>query len=221
VTRATRAFKQRRAAASHQSLLAAAARVFSRRGFDDAQSPEIAAEAGLSTGAFYRYFADKRQAFIEVAAAHLERVHNDILARLQPERFRGGDARAAIDHVIDVLFDHLQRDRALQRAMLTMSMRDDEVQRLRVTYEGRGLDALTALIAEVIPASRVPHPRAAATVIQLAALEIGLERAGLRPAVEPRVPDAEVKQALREMIHRYLFDGAPAPRGLRRPRPNR
>src|SRR5437867_2797733 len=103
-----RDFKQKRAAATYEALLDAAARVFAERGFDAAQTPDIAAAAGVSTGAFYRYFSDKRQAFIEVMAAHLQRAYDETLKRLRPELFVGDkDVRAAIDRVLEVLFDHV------------------------------------------------------------------------------------------------------------------
>ena len=60
-------FKQSRSQATYEALLDAATRVFAKRGYDAAQTPEIAAEAGVSTGALYRYFSDKRQMFIEIA----------------------------------------------------------------------------------------------------------------------------------------------------------
>src|SRR5687767_3171910 len=106
--RPVREFKQERALATYRALLEAAAKVFARRGFDGAQTPEIAAEAGVSTGAFYRYFADKRQAFVEVMADHLERAHAEVLAELLPERFAGADPRSAIELVIDVVFAQLR-----------------------------------------------------------------------------------------------------------------
>src|SRR6185295_10938067 len=42
-------FKQKRSAATYEALLDGAAVVFAKLGFDAAQTPEIAAEAGVST----------------------------------------------------------------------------------------------------------------------------------------------------------------------------
>lgn len=66
------AFHQQRAAKSYEALLAAAASVFASHGFEGAQTPLIAAEAGVATGTFYRYFKDKRQAFLAVMASRLQ-----------------------------------------------------------------------------------------------------------------------------------------------------
>jgi AcrR family transcriptional regulator len=206
--RAAREFKQKRAAATYEALLQAAARVFAERGFDEAQTPEIAAEAGVSTGAFYRYFSDKRQIFLEVMADHLQGAYDDLLRRLQPEKFRGDDAVAGIDRALDTLFDHVRRDAPLERELIMMSLRDPEVQKMRADFEAMGLELLTALIQEVVP-GRVPDARAAALVIQIAAIEVAAERAELRPRSGSRQPDAAVKTALRDMVHAYLFSGLP------------
>jgi AcrR family transcriptional regulator len=66
-----RSFTQERARATYRALLAAARAVFAARGYDRTQAPEIAEHAGVSVGTFYRYFEDKREAFVEVTRVHL------------------------------------------------------------------------------------------------------------------------------------------------------
>lgn len=202
-----RQFKQARSQRTYQALLEAAAEVFARIGFDAAQTPEIAKRAGVSTGAFYRYFVDKRQVFLEVARIHLEEATAAVAAELRPERFlaRGANVREAIDLALDVLFARILKDAPLERVMLQMSLRDPDVMALRTRYDTVGLEILTRMIELVIPKKVAPHPRAAALVIHAAALEIAAERAGLSTARARDLPDKEVREALREMIHRYLY----------------
>lgn len=203
-----REFKQRRSAATYEALLQAAARVFARKGFDAAQTPEIAAEAGVSTGAFYRYFQDKRAAFVEVIAHHLQQAHEEVMAKLTPERFLGRaaqDHRRAIELVLDVLFDRIRRDADLERVYLAMSFSDPDVRKLRAEYEERGCAALARLIEIIVPREVVPDPVAAGRVIGITAVEIASDRAGLRPRSGQRGDDAAIKLALREMLYRYLF----------------
>jgi AcrR family transcriptional regulator len=208
---APREFKQRRSAATYEALLAAAARVFARKGFDAAQTPEIAAEAGVSTGAFYRYFTDKRAVFVEVVAHHLRQSQEEVMARLTPERFVGDgktarDKRRAIDLVLDVLFDRIKRDAELERVYLSMSYSDPEVRQLRAQYEDEGCQALTKLLEIIVPRDVVPDAAAAARVIGITAVEVAADRAGLRPRVgSAGLSDAAVKTALREMLYRFLF----------------
>jgi AcrR family transcriptional regulator len=202
VTRAAKkSFKQPRAAATYQALLDAAEEVFAERGFDGAQTPQIAERAGVSTGALYRYFPDKRALFLEMIARDLERAHADVMAGLDPARFTPGDARAIIDAAVGVLFDHIRRSPALGRVYLSMSLSDPEVARLRSTFERRSLHALTDVLAAVVPREVVPDPQAAALVIHLAGVEAAQHEAGLRP----RIAKVKVRDALVEMLTRYLF----------------
>lgn len=52
---------------TREDLVAAAARVFARRGYHQATVEEIAAEAGFSTGAVYSNFDGKEQLFLAIA----------------------------------------------------------------------------------------------------------------------------------------------------------
>jgi AcrR family transcriptional regulator len=79
------------------------------------QTPEIAAEAGVSTGTFYWYLSDKRQCFVEMMARNLNRAFVDVSVRLEPSMFRGGDLEVVIDGAIEVLFDHVTRNCELER----------------------------------------------------------------------------------------------------------
>lgn len=56
-----------RRAANRSQIVAAARRCFSRDGFHQTSMPDIAAEAGVSVGAPYRYFAGKEEIVLEIA----------------------------------------------------------------------------------------------------------------------------------------------------------
>ncbi len=60
----TRKQRQRQ---TREDLVAAAARVFARRGYHKATVEEIAAEAGFSTGAVYSNFEGKEELFLAIA----------------------------------------------------------------------------------------------------------------------------------------------------------
>jgi AcrR family transcriptional regulator len=53
--------------ANRAQIVAAARRCFSRDGFHQTSMPDIAAEAGLSVGASYRYFAAKEDLILQIA----------------------------------------------------------------------------------------------------------------------------------------------------------
>lgn len=56
--------RQERQQRTRESLLDAAAHVFARRGYSGASMPEIAREAGVSTGAIYSNFSGKQELFL-------------------------------------------------------------------------------------------------------------------------------------------------------------
>jgi AcrR family transcriptional regulator len=53
--------------ANRARIMAAARRCFARQGFHQTSMPDIAAEAGVSVGAPYRYFASKEEIILEIA----------------------------------------------------------------------------------------------------------------------------------------------------------
>src|SRR3954451_3061559 len=52
---------------TRERLLGAAARVFARRGYQQASLEEVAAEAGFTTGAVYSNFSGKEELFLALA----------------------------------------------------------------------------------------------------------------------------------------------------------
>lgn len=216
-TRDTRSFTQKRARATYDALMAASAEVFAEKGFDATQTPDIARRAGVSVGTFYRYFADKRQAFIEMINDYLEQTYQSVMGDLTPDAFgvtrTARDKRAAVDHVIDVLFQNAARHPDLHFVFLAMSMRDPEVAEIRMRFEKRGREALAALIEAVVPRERIPDPLAAAEVIQLASEEAATTTGGGRgPAKSPERAQA-LRGALTDMIYRYVFGTEEVPPG--------
>src|SRR4051794_14340122 len=57
---------------ARDELLAAALRVFARRGYRDAGVDEIAAEAGYSKGALYWHFASKDELLVTLVAERID-----------------------------------------------------------------------------------------------------------------------------------------------------
>jgi AcrR family transcriptional regulator len=60
-----------RKAATRARLIAAAARVFARRGFDEATLDDVAEEAGYTKGAVYGHFGSKEKLLLAVCKEHL------------------------------------------------------------------------------------------------------------------------------------------------------
>jgi len=93
-TRLRRPPRQTRSRAKVAALLAAAERLFVARGYDAVTADAIAAEAGVSTGTFYAYFGDKRDALVLLLAERIDDVLGVGLAA--PARPTASEPRAAI-----------------------------------------------------------------------------------------------------------------------------
>ena len=64
--------RKERQAQTRQELIAAAAKVFARCGYHKATIEEIAAEAGMTSGAIYSNFDGKEELFLAIADAQVE-----------------------------------------------------------------------------------------------------------------------------------------------------
>jgi AcrR family transcriptional regulator len=99
--------QEERSAATRDALIAAARRLWGRRGYAEVGTPEIAKEAGVTRGAMYHQFADKAALFSEV----VEVVEQDVMARMAGVVASSGvttpiDAiRAAVDAWLEVSAD--------------------------------------------------------------------------------------------------------------------
>ncbi|HEY5411180.1 MAG TPA: TetR/AcrR family transcriptional regulator [Caulobacteraceae bacterium] len=104
-------------ARSRQSLLDAAKRLFMQRGYEGATVREIAAAAGLSTGAVFASFSDKSDLFNEVLLADLEQ--QAVLMR--EAAGAGGPVGERLKRVLDVGFQWQLQQLELLRAAVAVS----------------------------------------------------------------------------------------------------
>jgi len=196
-------FAQERARKTYEALIEAGGQLFSERGFDATQTPDIAASAGVSVGTFYRYFTDKMEIFLEVQRRQLARAYHEVLAKMGPERFAGVARRAAIAEALDVLLDNINRSPKMQRVFLEMALRDERVAALKREFDAAGRAALAALIATICPSGQVADPEATAYIIQTAAVECAISISGARGA--PPVSRERALAAVTEMVYRAVF----------------
>jgi AcrR family transcriptional regulator len=70
---------------NRESIVTAARHCFSRNGFHGTSMPDIATEAGLSTGAPYRYFASKEEIILEIAGEAFRVIFDPVIAIIDRE----------------------------------------------------------------------------------------------------------------------------------------
>jgi AcrR family transcriptional regulator len=136
-TRAARA----QGRAGRDELLAAALRVFARRGYRQAGVDEIAAAAGYSKGALYWHFAGKEDLLLALLEERVDAPMREMVTLLEsapPERDMSVEASRAFAQRLS-----RQRDAALlEREYWSLAIRDPE---LRVRYAERQTELRGAL----------------------------------------------------------------------------
>jgi len=126
-------------------LIAAAAEVFSEKGYDGAGVAEIARRAGYTTGAIYGRFTGKAQLLL---AAIEQGSDSELEVLFNEHRFQGKVTDILTTVGAHLVTDDMGTDSALLLEAFVAARRDPEVQRLmRKALEWRG-DRLADLVAE-------------------------------------------------------------------------
>lgn len=73
---------QKRSIEKRNKIISAGFSLFCKKGYYKTNTTEIAKKAGVSTGALYSYFADKRQIFIEAFRQYLDTISAELLHNL-------------------------------------------------------------------------------------------------------------------------------------------
>ena len=92
---------EERRAANRAAIVDAARRCFARDGFHQTSMPDLVAEAGISAGAFYRYFSGKEEIIREIAREAFVGFADAVGARLEHE------AAPSVDEVVGVAVEVL------------------------------------------------------------------------------------------------------------------
>jgi len=196
-------FRQDRARRSYQALIEAATQLFSKLGYDAVGTPEIAQEAGVSVGTFYRYFDDKHEVYVEVARRAMVDAYTATIDGLTPARFVGRARHETISETVALLFEHVLSRPQLSRSFSEMSLRDPAIGELRRAFEQISVERLATLITAIVPREVVPDPQATAYVLYGSAMQCAYGLAG--HVGPPPVPPERARAALTAFIERALF----------------
>lgn len=160
-------------AKTRSELLAAAARVFERRGYGGASIAEIADEAGFSHGAVYSNFESKEDLFLALYERWVAERVTGIKATWTTEDTLVDRARAAADEWIE----HFRRDPRAFLLRLEFAVRGAHDPRLRGrlgTRVGAVPLAISRLIQGALREQGLPPSDADEIALALQALSTGL-----------------------------------------------
>jgi AcrR family transcriptional regulator len=160
-----------------EELLAAAARVFARRGFHGASVEAISEDAGLSTGAIYSNFNSKEDLFLSLYEERIERRRGELRSVVE----RAGGGRAGLAAATADVGEAFSREREwflLYFEFTLHAARDPAFARRFRKLRGAGLQELQRGLSD------------------------GLEHAGL----EPTLPAVQLARGLRALSYGLALD---------------
>jgi AcrR family transcriptional regulator len=159
-------------------LLAAAARVFARRGFHGASVEAISEDAGLSTGAIYSNFESKEELFLTLWEERIERRRGELRSAVEEAGGREAGLAAAAANV-GAAFGREREWFLLYFEFALHAARDPAFARRFRKVRQAGLRELVQGLSE------------------------GLEHAGL----EPSLPPQDLARGLRALSYGLALDG--------------
>jgi TetR/AcrR family transcriptional regulator, fatty acid metabolism regulator protein len=122
-------------------ILAAAVRVFARKGYHSARVGDIAEEAGVAHGLLYHYFASKE----DLLETIFRETWRDLLNALREVEESGDPGREQLRRVAAILLRSWRRDPELVRVLVREVVRSGEIQR-RVGEIREALAALERIV---------------------------------------------------------------------------
>lgn len=193
--------KQKRADEKKRRILDAALELFGTQGFNGTTSKEIAAKAGVATGTFYRYFRDKKVAFLAVCLRFEEDFGGRLFEFGKQMRREGRSERDVVNSLISFSVAAHRRNRDFHREVLAMQIVDPDVAAWTRDREKRVMAALSEFLRPMSSSYRIQDVEAAAELLYYVIEEVS-HRVVLfeSPAGETRLV-----RHLQDMVSRYLF----------------
>jgi AcrR family transcriptional regulator len=131
---------------THAKVLAAARKLFSANGYQGATIRDIAAAAGMSTGAVFANFSDKSDLFREIIATDMEK----LAAEMREAAARGKTIEDVLLRMFMAGYAFYRPQMPLARAVFVCSWADEEGEKLRKMPQNA---LMTDLIAEQLNAA--------------------------------------------------------------------
>jgi len=200
--RPVRTPKQKRSLETLRKIAEAGEKLFSEKGFHGTNSKEIAAAAGVSIGAFYDYFPDKKALFMEVSRRYTRRVMDRILPKGPPVDAGKVSPRDVVFGIIRTALDAHDLSPQFHREAMAMRYSDPDVQSLMDEEEKEILSRLRETLRATGENVRVRDLEAGVIVMKSAIEEVihGIK------IFTPPVSEERLLRELSDMVARYLFD---------------
>ena len=193
--------KQKRSDEKKRLILDAALKLFSTHGYHVTTAKAIAAEAGVATGSFYRYFRDKKAVFMGVCLRMEEEIGGSIFHFGRQMRQEKCPEKEILEKLISFSIKGHQQNKEFHREVLAMQILDPDVAEWSREREERLLNGLLDFLQPMQSSYRVKDLEAAAELMYYTIEEIS-HRAVI---FDSRSGEDRLVKNLQEMLVRYLF----------------
>lgn len=181
-------------------ILAAAQRCFARSGFHQTSMQEICAEAGMSPGNLYRYFASKEALILGIAERDRAEVTEQLATADFSQNFWDTFAALARHHVVDTTAEKV----GLCAEIMTESRRNPEIGRVFQAFDAEVKARIIALLQDAAERGEISrNVDLNAVVIMLMVMVDGV---WWRRAVDPAF-DAEAVLPLFLSLSKHMLTG--------------
>jgi AcrR family transcriptional regulator len=191
--------QQKRSIDKKNRVVEAAFEVFSRKGYNAATTPDIAREAGISTGTLYAYYRDKKELFLECFKKLSAEVQERLLASYQT---LSGDAlMEVIERTINSLVELNNTSQAFTRQVLSLTYLDDDV---REFYNRQRESVINTIIAQLVQRGIITEHGREKVFLAVAQIETITREIAYNPA--NRMDPATLIGLCKRMIINYVND---------------
>lgn len=147
--------QQSRSQETWNAILEAAAALFEAQGYEATTTHQIAAQAGVSVGALYRYFDDKEAVLKELYRRESTSQRDRAMAEFSLADLVSRDLPALLRKTLGLAFRIYRERPGLQRVFAEQSRKIPELVELRRALEGDLREAVRQIFAAA-PGVRVP-----------------------------------------------------------------
>jgi AcrR family transcriptional regulator len=195
--------RQRRARVTYESILDAAARIISARGYAGLTTNHVADAAGVSIGSVYEYFPDKETIAAEVIRRTLRQIAEALTEALASTK-SGADRdglETALRRCVASLFSILEERRALVSSLLSVPFLHEleEMRALPAAMVTLGREERPLMKSRLFEES----PEAWTYIVTTMVMNTVLESVVARP---PRLTRQEIQDALTRILLSLMTD---------------
>jgi AcrR family transcriptional regulator len=158
--------KQSRSVETFNSILEAAVVLFSDQGYEATTTHQIAAEAGVSVGALYRYFDGKEAILKALYVQEVSGLRRRILEGFSIPDIVGQDVRQLVRKTMALAFQIYSERPGLRRVLGEQSRKIPELEDLRRQQEAEVHQAVRHILAAA-PGVRLPDKEVGAYLVSL------------------------------------------------------